>query len=183
MLINPKKAIEEGWVTWNDNVTDITKYIQPNALDFDCAKIYELDMSSTGILSEQTKRICRSSELATDPNHNWPGMEGEFWHLHRGRCYDFMSNFHVTIPEGVAALLIIRSTLNRSGVFLTSGIFDSGYSGNIAGMLRVGAGDFRLAPNTRIGQIMFIESDSAGLYTGGYNHAAGTHWADPKSTH
>jgi deoxycytidine triphosphate deaminase len=179
MFINPKKAIEEGWVRWNvDVITDIDKYIQPNALDFDVAQIYELDKSTPAFLSESGKKIRASEELPTIGHPEF----GEVWHLHDGNCYDFSSNFHVTLPAGVAAMLIVRSTLNRSGIFLTSGLYDSGFEGSVAGMLRIHGGDLHLAPNTRIGQIKFIRSEDSGIvYAGGYNHKEGTHWTDKQA--
>jgi deoxycytidine triphosphate deaminase len=180
MFINPKTAIAEGWITWNDNVTDIEKHLQPNAIDFDCATIFNLDSASPAFLSETSKKMRASNKLSP----SWHDMYVQnVWTLENNKCYDFSSNFHVTLPQGVAAELIIRSTLNRNGVFLTSGIFDSGYSGQIAGMLRVHGGDFILAPNTRIGQIKFIRSEDSGImYAGGYNHAADTHWSENKAT-
>ena len=35
----------------------------------------------------------------------------------------------VSIEEGYAGFVITRSTLNRNGVFITSGLYDSGYHG------------------------------------------------------
>ena len=174
MLISPKTAIKEGWVTWNNVVTDIEKYIQPNALDFDCARVFRPETYSDAYLSEKTKKIRKYVELQPAVD-----IEGEpAWALINGSGYDFSSNFHVTLPEGIAAQLIVRSTLNRSGIFLTSGLYDSGFEGQVAGVLRISNGDFKLAPNTRIGQIMFLKSDAGGMYSGGYNHAAGTHWTE-----
>lgn len=180
MFISPKTAIKEGWVTWNDVVTDIEKYIQPNALDFDCARIFRPETYSTAYLSETKKLIRKYVEMQADTQIG----EDPAWELINGQGYDFSSNFHVTLPEGVAAQLIVRSTLNRSGVFLTSGLYDQGFSGQIAGMLRIANGHFTLAKNTRIGQIMFIKSESAGfLYAGGYSHAAGTHYTEAQKPH
>lgn len=180
MFINPKTAIAEGWITWNDNVTDIEKHIQPNAIDFDCATIFALDDETPAFLSEDSKKM----RLITKVSPAWHDMFAHnVWTLQNNKCYDFASNFRVTLPPGVAAELIVRSTLNRNGVFLTSGLYDSGYDGTLAGMLRISGGDFVLAPNTRIGQIKFIRSEESGVvYAGGYNHAAGTHWTDNNET-
>jgi deoxycytidine triphosphate deaminase len=176
MIISPKVAIEQGWLTWNSSITDIDNYIQPNAVDFDAAQVALLDDRSEACLTE-TMKVHRRQVIQTPVNHT---EYGTVWRLMNGQVYDFSSNFHVKLPAGVAARLIIRSTLNRSGIFLTSGLYDSGFNGHIAGALRVFGGDFYLAPNTRIGQIEFVRSEDSGkLYAGGYNHEAGTHWTDP----
>jgi deoxycytidine triphosphate deaminase len=176
MIISPKAAIDQGWLSWTDQITDLNKYLQPNALDFDCATIALLDDRSDAMLSESGKKMRRLVQQNPISHDEY----GTVWHLRNGCCYDFSSNFHVKLPAGVAADLIIRSTLNRSGVFLTSGLYDSGFNGGVCGMLRISGGDFYLAPNTRIGQIKFVRSEDSGqLYAGGYNHAEGTHWTDP----
>lgn len=175
MFISPHIAIQQGWLTWNTKVIpNIEKYIQPNAIDFDCASLYMLDDRSQAMLSEDRKVMRRIVEQNTIQHETY----GNVWDLRSGMCYDFVSNFHVQLPAGVAADLIIRSTLNRCGLFLTSGLYDSGFNGHVAGVLRVCGGDFNLAPNTRIGQIRFIRSEDSGkLYEGGYNHPPGTHWS------
>lgn len=178
MLIDPRTAISEGWLTWNDKVSDINKHLQPNALDFDCARIFHLDKDDNAFLSETSKKLRGSHEMPVIMDGEGENAQ-EFWHLTNGECYDFTSNFHVRLPQGVAAMLIIRSTLNRCGVFLTSGLYDAGFEGDVCGMLRVAGGDFMLAPNTRIGQIKFIRSEDSGiLYSGSYSHKQGTHWSE-----
>lgn len=178
MIISPNTAISEGWITWNDSIGNIEKYIQPNAIDFDVSRIFELDDSSIAYLSEESKIIRSSKEISPIEK---PHYNEKVWHLYHNKCYDFTSNFHVKLPAGVAAILIVRSTLNRSGIFLTSGLYDSGYNGSVAGMLRIHGGDLFLAPNTRIGQIKFIRSEDSGImYTGGYNHSANSHWTESK---
>jgi deoxycytidine triphosphate deaminase len=89
-----------------------------------------------------------------------------------------MSDVYVEVPAGVAAKLIIRSTLNRNGIFLTSGLYDAGFKGNLGFVLHNRAGEAYLAPGTRVGQIEFYKSDSEGLYLGGYNTKEGQHWSE-----
>ena len=98
------------------------------------------------------------------------------WVLQPHTSYDAMSSFYMDIPEGVAVDIIIRSTFNRNGVFITSGLYDTGYLGNMGFVIHNNSGYVFLAPNTRIGQIRFWESDSEGKYAGGYNTANGAHW-------
>ena len=102
--------------------------------------------------------------------------EAGFWTMPAKDIFDGMSNVTVKLPEGVACMLIIRSTLNRNGIFLTSGLYDSGFEGPIGFTLRNDSGVAFIKRGTRVGQIMFMSSDSAGLYSGGYNRKAGEHW-------
>jgi deoxycytidine triphosphate deaminase len=141
MFINPKIAIEKGWI--KGNIED--KHIQPNAIDFTIDKLFTID-DMPFVISEQGKNMRGGSELS--PNERWE--DRDYWILEERRSYDAMSNFYVELPEGIAALLIVRSTFNRNGLFVTSG-------------------------GTRVGQIIFVESENALMYAGGYNHAQGTH--------
>jgi deoxycytidine triphosphate deaminase len=90
-----------------------------------------------------------------------------------------MSDFYVSVPEKVAGDLIIRSTLNRCGLALNSGLWDSGFKGNLGAIIyNRTSGQFRLMPHTRVCQLKFIMSDSSGMYAGGYNREMGKHWLD-----
>lgn len=177
MFINPHTAIKEGWIKFPDWMNDTfrEKCIQPNAIDFTLDDIFEMNPlipseSRYFRLSETTKRM---------RTFNRVNVEDGFFGFDIG-CYDAISDFYVDIPEGVAAELIIRSTLNRNGLFITSGLYDSGFKGHIGFMLHNRGGYAEIAYHTRIAQIKFVKSDSAGMYAGGYNHKQGQHWADMK---
>lgn len=173
MYINPKTAIENGWIT---GVTDPDKQIQPNAIDFTLDKLFQIGEAEF-VISEEGKQMRNSWQIEAAPDR---GQDSDlaFWTIEPNSVYDGMSNIAVDLPEGVACELIIRSTLNRNGIFLTSGLYDSGYKGAIGFALHNRGALAKIAVGTRVGQIKFVSSDSAGLYAGGYNHEAGTHWTD-----
>jgi deoxycytidine triphosphate deaminase len=79
-------------------------------------------------------------------------------------------------------MLVVRSTLNRNGLFITSGLYDSFFKGNAGFCLHNRSpGVARIAPHTRVGQIMFVKSEFSGVqYSGTYNTKQGQHWADTK---
>jgi deoxycytidine triphosphate deaminase len=75
---------------------------------------------------------------------------------------------NVTIGDGEAGWVITRSTLNRNGVFITSGLYDSGYSGVMAGAMHVTTGPIKIRRGTRVAQFLLFKSESIGKYTGSY---------------
>jgi deoxycytidine triphosphate deaminase len=175
MFINPKTAIQEGWVTFPAWMTEAqrAKCIQPNALDITADRIFEIVPGAVPAhLSEETKSFHTLAELIPD--------EHGFVTLYGGCSYDVMSDFYVNVPDVAAGTLTIRSTANRAGMALNSGIWDSGFTGNLGFVMhnRIGCGRFKLKLHTRVCQLAFMSSDSAGTYAGGYNHAAGTHWSE-----
>jgi deoxycytidine triphosphate deaminase len=173
MFINPKHAIAEGWVKFPEWMPEEfqQRCIQPNALDFTVDHMYGINDDQFQI-SEAGKLMRTQYPLAQ--------VDGMF-HLNKG-CYDAMSDFYVTVPEGVAAHLITRSTFNRNGLFIQSGLYDSGFRGNCGFVIYNMGGSAVIAPHTRIGQLIFTTSEDSGkLYAGGYNTEAGQHWTTKES--
>lgn len=175
MFINPKTAIEKGWIT---GLANPEKQIQPNAIDFTADKAFTVAIEYAYV-SEEGKQM-RGSEPAalTKSSMTWspePPEWKDWWAIPGRDMLDFLSDVYVDLPEGVAAQLVIRSTLARNGLILTSGLYDSGFKGHIGFLLHnLHSQPAFIAPGTRVGQIIFVRSDSAGAYAGGYNHKKGT---------
>lgn len=168
MLVNPNTMIAAGFVK---NLVDEQKQVQPNAIDFTVDQIQVIEIGGQCTISEFEKVMRKQTVL--------PVRADGYWELHGNREYDIVSNVYVEVPEGKAAILVLRSTFVRNGMWLVSGLYDSGFKGNIGAVLHTpSSGVALVAPGTRIGQIMFVESDSAGLYAGGYNTTDGQHWTE-----
>lgn len=169
MFINPTIALNEGWITFPEWMSEAqrTKCIQPNAIDFTLDSLSELELMGSASITEDVRIMRRTVPVS---------LRGNQWLLKPGAVYDGASDFYVRVPEDVAAMLIIRSSFNRVGVHLQSGLYDAGYEGHIGFTLHNRSGDVVTEPHTRVGQIIFVHSDAAGKYAGGYNHAPGTHW-------
>lgn len=183
MFISPQTAISEGWIKRSDGTEISAAYIQPNAIDFTIDRVFSSAAATTQFKAVDTvidgelktvKQFPEFEELDAFEDADAKFDRVPMWHLTPG-SYDFLSDFYVEVPEGVAALLIVRSTFNRGGVFVTSGLYDSGYKGNIGAALHnngnTAAG---VGKGVRVGQIIFVKSESVGLYVGGYNHEAGS---------
>jgi len=184
MFINPRTAIAEGWVTFPAWMTEEQKEkcIQPNALDFTLDHVNAIRTDVPFILYEDKSKVQHRRLIEVAPSngvfHLVNQFESPLWGGYFNTTkYDFQSDFYVNLPEGVAALVIVRSTLNRNGLFITTGLWDSGFKGHIAGVLHNTDGEAHIEEHVRIGQIMFIKSEFSGaLYAGGYNTEAGQHW-------
>ena len=168
MLANPKTVVDRGFVR---NLIDHTKQIQPNAIDWTADRIALLDDTSNRIVITETAKSFR--------NHiELPVSDDGLITLQPNSEFDIYSDVYVEVPEGYAALLILRSTFVRNGLILASGLYDSGFKGNIGAVLHTGNKTIAIGKGTRLGQIMFIASDSAGVYAGGYNTKDGEIWKD-----
>lgn len=132
--------------------------IQPNAVDLRVGKIFKIRTKVFTIDEEQ--KIHRGSDELV------PAGDGYFW-LPPG-SYEVVMENNIKVAEGEAGFVITRSTLNRNNVFLTSGLYDSGYDGIMAACMHVGTATMRIKPGTRVGQYLSFNAQSEGLYDGDY---------------
>lgn len=138
------------------NVQEVDK--QPNAVDLRVDKIFRINGSVFTI--DEDRKVHRGSvELYPDSD--------EYWILQQGTYEIVMENI-ITVGEGEAGWVITRSTLNRNGCYITSGLYDSGYSGVMAGALHVTCGALKIKRGTRVGQFLLFKSESLHLYDGDY---------------
>lgn len=169
MFINPKVAIEKGWVR---GIRDEKLQVQPNAIDFTLDKLFR-QQPSTARISENSKVMRPLQEQEIEATGYW---------LLEGQCvYDGTSDVYVEVPEGVAAILFTRSTFARNGILIASGLYDAGYKGHVGFTIYTHGGSVEIAPGTRIGQIGFALAPSAKMYAGQYNHKEGEHYAVPSA--
>lgn len=132
--------------------------VQPNAVDLRVAKVFKIN-DADFVLDEDKKQHRGSVELQPDNNGYWGLAPG---------TYEVIMENSIDVAEGEAGFVITRSTLNRNGVFLTSGLYDSGYGGVMAGAMHVSCGMFKLKKGTRIGQYLSFEAESVSMYDGDY---------------
>lgn len=133
--------------------------IQPNAVDLRIAKVYEMTHDLFEISEDHKKHRGTSHELK-------PGTDGYFY-LPVGQYEIVMENI-IQVGHGEAGWVITRSTLNRNGLFLTSGLYDSGYHGVMAAVLHVTQGPARIKQGTRVGQYLSFKAETLSLYNGDY---------------
>lgn len=131
---------------------------QPNAVDLRVAKIYKIN-ENPFVISNEHKQHRGSEELEVDG-------EG-YYQLVPGHYEVVMENI-INVGEGEAGWVITRSTLNRNGCFLTSGLYDSGYHGAMAGVLHVTIAPAYIKRGTRIGQYLSFNAESLSTYDGDY---------------
>lgn len=137
------------------------KDIQPNAVDLRIDKVFRIK-SNIFSIDEDKKEHRGSEEVTTSLEHN-----EEVFFLHEG-VYEVIMENEITVGENEAGFVITRSTLNRNGVFLTSGLYDTGYNGVMASVMHVTVGPMRIKKGTRIGQYLCFQAESLHSYDGDY---------------
>jgi deoxycytidine triphosphate deaminase len=138
------------------NVVD--EDIQPNAVDLRLDKVFQIQPNIFEISNEH--KVHRGSKELI------PDADGYFT-LYPG-AYEIVMENIIHVGEGEAGWVITRSTLNRNGCFITSGLYDSGYHGVMAGVLHVTVDTAKIKKGTRVGQYLSFDAEALKMYDGSY---------------
>lgn len=131
---------------------------QPNAVDLRVQDIFMLNDEEFRLIGDQ--KVHRGSvKMEVDEMGCWTLQPG---------VYEIIMENMVSVPAGYAGWVITRSTLNRNGLFITSGLYDSGYSGVMAGALHVKHGPAVIQRGSRVGQFLMFEAETLSMYDGDY---------------
>lgn len=151
--------INIGGPTARSSLTEVQDGdVQPNAVDLRLGKVYWIKPQTFTI--DEDQKVHRGSELMEIDDDG-------YYNLGVGH-YEVVMDNEITVGEGEAGFVITRSTLNRNGVFLTSGLYDTGYNGVMAGVMHVAVGLMKIKPGTRIGQYLCFEAEQMSIYSGDY---------------
>jgi deoxycytidine triphosphate deaminase len=150
-----------------DNKSSLTAVkledIQPNAVDLRLSKIFTINAVPFVIgendEGKETKQHRGSLEIEPDANGYFTLSPG---------TYEIVMENIINVGADEAGWVITRSTLNRNGLFITSGLYDSGYNGVMAGALHVSRGIAKIKKGTRVGQFLLFKSQSLKKYDGDY---------------
>lgn len=179
MFISPKYAFDQGWIT---NLQNPEVQIGSDGIDLTLKTVSRIQLGEYSVLTNaKSNTIHRSLELVEpEVTDGWEIIpDGITGYDLRSGSFDVGFNEFVTLPQGVAAIILLRSSFSRAGHSMFSGLYDQGYEGYAGAVLHV-AGNAFVEANMRIGQIVFVESAGSGqLYAGGYNHKEGdASWQD-----
>lgn len=138
--------------------------VQPNAIDLRLDKMFTVS-GAKFVIDEGQKQHRGGDEIQPD--------DDGYFQLDVG-TYEIIMEGEVSIGPDEAGWVITRSTLNRNGLFITSGLYDSGYEGVMAGALHVEGGPAKIKKGTRVGQFLLFKSEAVSSYDGDYGKS-GTH--------
>ena len=133
--------------------------IQPNAVDLRVEKFLKILPTPFKMSQDNTKTLRKTEEVIPDENG--------YFHLDVGD-YEVVAENDVSVGEDEAGLIIVRSSYNRSGLFLSSGVFDSGYNGKVIFVLHNEVGPAEIQKGSRIGQYLSWKAESLKQYNGSY---------------
>lgn len=131
--------------------------IQPNGVDLTIGEVYrtsgEAEFTESGYQKPERMRV------TTQPDGTYRLFTGQ---------YPIVYGEKIEIPEGYVGRVYPRSRLMRSGLHLTSALWDSGYEGIGEGLLQVprSIDTARFTEGLPIAQMVFESADGEGDYDG-----------------
>jgi len=150
MIINPKPLIDLKVV---HPVSE--NQLQPNSIDLTVKSISEVIKFARIGVNENVK----------PEYHPCPTLDN-LYNLDEG-AYSVDFNERVLVPHNMVGFITHRSSLNRAGAIITSGLYDSGFDNFLGAMLRA-MHPIQIEKNARIATIYFISAHSSHLYCGQY---------------
>lgn len=161
------------------NREDISKEdFQPNGIDIRLNKLYRLPDTDSAALLESIRSIPTPQPVEPWSQHKIWGTN--VFELSPG-VWEFETELQVEVPDNFIGIIHQRSTLSRAGVLVTSGIYDSGYKGLIAGQIHTPRQLF-LEKGVRIAQFILLPATSRGRYSGIYQNKTTTSAFAPNSS-
>jgi deoxycytidine triphosphate deaminase len=143
----------------NSTITEVqSQDVQPNAIDLRLKKVFVI-LPDVFVIDEERKKHRSNKEIFPDPDGYFTLSPGK---------YEVVMENEVSIAEGEAGWVITRSTLNRNGVYITSGLYDSGYNGVVAGVMHVNIAPMKVKQGTRVAQFLLFKAEALHSYDGDY---------------
>jgi dUTP pyrophosphatase len=136
----------------NDLISDcvnVDKQLTPNGFDLTVANVFQ---------------FCSRGELGFDneqrilPEIRQIEWTNGFIELQQG-CYKIRTNESIKMPLDLIAIARPRSSLLRSGVTVSTGVWDAGFNGKSECLLSVhNSNGFKIWKNARIIQLVFMKT-------------------------
>lgn len=165
-VLNPKKFAER----YIDGVN--FKDLAPNGLDLRVHKLYKVSNLDVAVVCEKDRRFL--SRTLVEPQAN-PEVPGQLtYRLEPDSVYEFESDLKINIPMDASGFILQRSSLLRNGVQVSSGWYDSNFSGGLNGFIFVHAGPVIIGEHERVAQLIMLESTPHKPYDGIYQGTSGT---------
>lgn len=172
-VIDPRYILDQKILTLPESV-DISKVLQPNGIDLSVKSIRLIERHGLMVLGDSvpTQHLSGYELESLQGRHYYQDKEyknADYFDLEAGCQYSVETGYALKLPQDMVAYIFTRSTLNRNGILVGSGLWDSGYNGPV-GTTLYPFNNLRLVLPCRVAQIVFLRAESAHLYSGVYNN-------------
>lgn len=141
-------------------VFDVEKQMQPNGFDLRVVSI----STAVGSVTVPAEQHVDYSQMIV----NRVDCKDGYFSLKANQNYVVNYRESISVKDGFAAIIVGRSSLLRAGIFITSALYDTGFEGQLGGVIRP-MNNAKIQFGARLGQVIFHESKFNGMrYQGRY---------------
>lgn len=160
-LISPKFILDQNILRLPKEV-NVGDVLQPNGIDLSISTLREIESASSPLIIGDKIKTQHKLDVEV-----YPSFTGGY-RLGPNKQYRVETGYELSLPEDMVAYIFTRSTLNRNGILVGSGLWDSGYHGPV-GTTLYSFQDIEIHLPCRVAQIVFFKAESSHLYAGAYN--------------
>lgn len=148
------------------NPSEVANYLEGN---------YQLQQNGIDLKIEKIERIVGVGRIykdktdLSDIKYKTIDTSNDLWRLDGGFAYKLTFSSSIKVPEDKMGVIIHRSSLARCGAFIFSGIYDSGFEGQLGAFLHT-TNSLVIEKDARLAQLIITEASSRELYKGQYQN-------------
>lgn len=164
MVLNGRAIVDKHYITFPDDLLDNETVVQPNGVDLRLDRVWQV---VGRIHLERDKKIS-----VGDAQVNEILPKSGFFDLDDISTGNYLLDFreNISVPDGYCAIIVPRSSMLRTGIFVTSALWDTGFQGRVGASARV-RNPLRVQWGSAMAQVMFHKSEFSGhRYSGGYQN-------------
>lgn len=161
MVLDGRSILDKGIVTFPNELYDNETVVQPNGIDLRVDKVFYLAGTVTLPRDKkiQTNRLTVSEIPLKDGAFELIYPEGNYLVDFREDC---------SMKDGFCGIIIPRSSLLRTGIFVTSALWDTGFHGRLGASIRI-RNKIKIQHGAALAQLVVMKGEFNGhRYEGRY---------------
>lgn len=153
MIINPQRAIDEGWV--KDTGVEPTSTSILLTLD----RIWLLRIHNPFRVYDNVGMKTRGADWV-EPVPDRADPEKRYWRLEMGNYYQCESDVLLDLPPGIGVMIHALPEMVENGVIVPPTFYDGGWRKPVGFTMDIRGGHFYTSPGTQVASAMFVVAGS-----------------------
>jgi len=151
MIVTPKNAIDNGWIS---DLKDPVEQVHATSIDLTLDKLWEVNQSGTFALNKTDYALRSRSAITPIARRNTRYF---FWQIDFSKCLFGASDINFNLPETVFGMIFTLPKPAANCVSITQTMIPAGHSGIFHFPFVVNGGTIRIEPGTPIASLLLFD--------------------------